>query len=53
MSGEKSLVIPFLSRDKKAGKVKIIINLIKMIASLNKVREEIKTLQEIIYFFFA
>ena len=44
MSGKKSPVVSFLSRDKEAGRVKIIISLIKIIISLNKVREEIKTL---------
>ena len=51
ISGGKGLIIPFLLRDKEAGRVKININLIKIIIGLNKVKEEIKTFQEIISFF--
>ena len=51
ISGGKSPVIPFLLQNKEAGGVKVNINLIKIIADLNKVKEEIKTLREIISFF--
>ena len=51
ISGGKDPVIPFLLRNKKVGRVKVNIGLIKIIISLNKVKEEIKTLQEIIFFF--
>ena len=44
ISGGKGPVIPSLLQNREAGKVKININLIKIIAGLNKVREEIKTL---------
>ena len=49
--GEKGPVIPFLLRDREAGKVEINTGLIKVIVGLNKVREEVKTLWEIISFF--
>ena len=48
MSGGKGSAIPSLSRDKEAGKVKVITNLTKIIAGLNKVREKVKTLREAI-----
>ena len=51
VSGGKDPVIPSLLRDKKAGKVKINIGLIKIIISLNKVKEKVKTLREVISFF--
>ena len=51
MSGGKGLVIPFLLQNKEAGGVKANINLTKIIAGLNKIREKIKTLRETISFF--
>ena len=44
ISGGKNPAVPFLLRDKEAGRVKINTGLIKIIAGLNKVKEEIKTL---------
>ena len=44
ISGGKGPVILFLLRNKKAGGVKVNISLIKIIISLNKVKEEIKAL---------
>ena len=49
--GGKGPVIPFLLQDQEAGKVKVNINLVKIIIGLNKVREEVKTLREVISFF--
>ena len=51
MFGKKGPVILSLLRNKKAGKVKANTSLIKIIINLNKVKEEIKTLREIISFF--
>ena len=51
ISGEKGPAIPFLLQNKEAGKVKVNTGLIKIIINLNKVKEEIKTLREIIFFF--
>ena len=51
MFGGKGHVIPFLLRNKEAGRVKVNTGLIKIIINLNKVKEEIKTLREIISFF--
>ena len=51
ISGGKNPVIPFLLRDRKAGKVKVNISLIKIIIGLNKVKEKVKTLREVISFF--
>ena len=51
MFGRKNPVIPFLLQDKEAGKVKINTGFIKIVAGLNKVKEEVKTLREIISFF--
>ena len=51
VSGGKSPVIPSLSRNKKAGGVKIITGLIKIIAGLIKVKEEVKILREVMSFF--
>ena len=42
MSGGKGPVIPFLLRDREVGGVKVNINFIKIIASLNKVKEEVR-----------
>ena len=51
ISGGKGPAIPSLLRDKEAGKVKVNTGLIKIITGLNKVREKVKTLWEIILFF--
>ena len=51
MFGGRGPVIPFLLRDKEAGGVKVNIGFIKIIIGLNKVREKIKTLREVIFFF--
>ena len=51
ISGGRNPAIPFPLQNKEAGKVKVNTGLIKIIINLNKVREEIKTLREIIYFF--
>ena len=51
ISGGKGPVIPFSLRDKKAGGIKVITSLIKIIISFNKVKEKIKALREIISFF--
>ena len=51
ISGGKNPVIPFLLRNKEAGRVNVNTNLIKIIINLNKIKEKIKTLREIIFFF--
>ena len=51
ISGRKNPVIPFLLRDKEAGGVKVNINLIKIIINLNKIKEKVKTLREVMFFF--
>ena len=51
MSGGKGPAILSILRNKEASGVKIIISLIKIIANLNKVKEKIKTLREVISFF--
>ena len=51
MSGRKNPVVPSLLRDKKAGGVKTNIGLIKIIIGFNKIKEKVKTLREIIFFF--
>ena len=51
MSGGKGPAVLSLLRDKEAGKVKANINLIKIITGLNKIKEEIKILREVIFFF--
>ena len=51
ISGGKGPVILSPSRNREASKVKIIINLIKLIINLNKVKEKIKSFQEIISIF--
>ena len=51
VSGGKGLVIPFLLRNKEAGGIKVNTGLIKIVINLNKVREEVKTLREVIFFF--
>ena len=51
VSGGKGPVIPFLLQDREAGRIKININLVKIVINLNKVKEEVKTFREIISFF--
>ena len=51
ISGGKGPAIPSLLQNKEAGKAKIHTNLIKIIINFNKVKEEIKTLREVIFFF--
>ena len=51
MSGEKGPVILSLLRNKEAGRVKVNTGLIKIIISLNKVREKVKALREVIRVF--
>ena len=49
--GGKNPAILSLLQNKKAGKVKVNINLIKIIINLNKVKEKIKPFREVISFF--
>ena len=51
MSGGRGPVIPFLLRDREAGRVKVNTNLVKIITGFNKVKEEIKILREAVSFF--
>ena len=51
ISGGKGPVIPFLLQDRETGKVKVNTGLIRIITGLNKIKNEIKTFQEIISFF--
>ena len=51
ISNGKGPTIPSPLQNKKAGKIKANISLTKIITNLNKVKEKIKTLQEIISFF--
>ena len=51
ISGGKNPAIPSLLRDREAGRVKANTGLVKIITSLNKVKEKIKTFREIISFF--
>ena len=51
ISGKKGPAVPFLLQNKKAGKAKANTGLIKIIINRNKIKEKIKTLQEIISFF--
>ena len=51
MSGGKGPIILSLLRNKEAGGAKAIISLIKIITGLNKVKEEVKTFWEIMFFF--
>ena len=48
ISCRKNPVILSLLQNKEVGKVKINTGLIKIIAGLNKVKEEVKTLQKVI-----
>ena len=51
VSGGKGLIIPSPLQNREAGKVKANTGLVKIIINLNKIKEEIKTLQEVISFF--
>ena len=51
MSGGRGSVIPSLLRNKEAGRVKVIIGLIKIIIGLNKMKKKVKTFREIMFFF--
>ena len=51
VSGGRGPAVPFPLRDREVGGAKANINLIKVVIGLNKVREEIKALREIISFF--
>ena len=51
ISGGRSPVIPSLLRNKEVGKVKVNINLIEVIISLNKVKEKVKAFRKVISFF--
>ena len=51
MSGGKGPVIPSPSRNKEAGKAKVIIYLLKLLLALIWLKKKIKTLREIIFFF--
>ena len=52
ISGGRSPAVPSLLRDREAGGAKVNTGLIKVIIGLNKVKEEVKTLREIIFFFY-
>ena len=51
MSGGKNPAVSFLLRNREAGGVKVNTGLVKIITGLNKVKEEVKTLREIMSFF--
>ena len=51
MSGGRGPVVLSPLQNKEAGRVKINISLIKVVINLNKVKKEVKTLQEVISFF--
>ena len=51
ISGGKGPVILFPLRDKEAGGAKVNTGFIKIITSLNKVKEEVKALRKVISFF--
>ena len=51
ISGGRNPAVPFPLQNKEAGGVKINTGLIKIIAGLNKVREKVKALREIVSFF--
>ena len=51
ISSGKGPVVLFLLQNKEAGGVKVNTNLIKIIINLNKIKKEIKTLREVIFFF--
>ena len=51
MSGGRGPVVPFPLRDREVGGVKANTGFIKVIIGLNKIREEIKALREVVFFF--
>ena len=51
MSGGKGPAVPSLLRNREAGGAKVNTGLIKIITGLNKVKEKVKTLREVISFF--
>ena len=51
MSGGKNPTVPFPLQNKEAGGFKVNTGLIKIIINFNKVKEEIKILREVIFFF--
>ena len=51
MSGGRGPVILSLLQNKEAGKVKVNTGFIKIVISLNKVKEKVKAFREIISFF--
>ena len=51
MSGGRGPVIPSLLRDREAGGAKVNTGLVKIIIGLNKIKEEIKALREVVFFF--
>ena len=51
ISGGKGPAIPSLLQNKETGRINTNINLIKIIINLNKIKEEVKTLREVISFF--
>ena len=51
ISGGKSPVIPSLLRDRETGRVKANTGLVKIVIGLNKVKEKVKALREVISFF--
>ena len=51
ISGKNNPVILSPLRNKEAGRVKVNTNLIKIIINLNKIKEKVKTLREIQFFF--
>ena len=51
ISGERGSAVPSLLQNREVGRAKANTSLIKIIIGLNKVKEEIKTLWEVIFFF--
>ena len=49
--GGRGPAVPSLLQDKEVGGVKVNTGFIKIIINLNKVKKEIKTLREVIFFF--
>ena len=51
ISGGRNPAVPSLLRNKEAGKVKANTGLIKIVISLNKIKEKVKALREVMSFF--
>ena len=51
MFGGRGPVVPSPLRNKEAGGAKVNTGLIKIVISLNKVKEEVKTFWEVMFFF--